>query len=346
MESKSKLIRHAFDTYRIAPFSSWLLGITTGILIAAICALELVVPFSLLFSFPLLILPIIFSSTVQHVLFKGKGKLTVLSSLRSFGFYFTPSFRSSFRFFISLLKGFIVFLATEMIISFVASSILQVTNSGFLDSLNSLYEYLYSENATIDGLNEIILSNDGILFKYICISFLPAIYLAFTFMIYNNSRYSIMIYYQMQFRQVHPRFTKYVYMESLRKKRFAMLGDYLMLNWPLYVLLLIGFAGGSYLGYMWEKDFFTMLACGAISGAVLSTFFLPFYFGNQEAFYDKYASLFNDSTKSVTQFMLASIQRNIELSTEEKERLEQSLVDNRVITDEDESKKKDPDGSE
>ncbi len=345
MESKSKLIKHAYDTYKIAPLSSWLLGITSGLLISAFLALELIAPYSIILIFPLIILPIIFASTLQHVLFKSKGRLTVGSSIRAFGFYFTPTFRGSFRFFISFLKGFIVFLSLEMIVSFIASSILQVTSGAFLDSLNALYEYIYSEEATLGGLNSIIMSNDGVLFKYFCISVFPAFYIASTFFIYNLSRNSIMIYYQMQYRHLNSRFSRFVYAETLRKKRFSMLGDYLLLNWPLYALLLAGFAGGTILGYYWQHDFFTMLACGILAAGVLVTFFLPFYFGNQEALYDKYASTFEESTQNVTRYMLASIQRNIELSNEEKQQLEKNLMDSGIESkEEDEDNKKDPDG--
>ena len=67
-------------------------------------------------------------------------------------------------------------------------------------------------------------------------------------------------------------------------------------------------------------------------------FVFPFYFANQEALYEKYKVYFDTGLKNVTNYMLQNIQRNIDLSNEEKERLEQTFLDDNK---DEESKKKD-----
>ena len=109
MSPRSKLIKDANDAYKVSPLSSWILGITSGVVIAAIIAIDFVAPFLSLLTFPLLALPIVFSATIQHLLFRRGAQLTVRNSLKGFGLYFTPLFRSSFRFFSSLIKSIIVF---------------------------------------------------------------------------------------------------------------------------------------------------------------------------------------------------------------------------------------------
>ena len=69
-----------------------------------------------------------------------------------------------------------------------------------------------------------------------------------------------------------------------------------------------------------------MYAFGILGGSVLTIFFHPFYFGNQEALYDYYADEFAKGTGYVADFLLRSLQNNIELTMEEKEKLEQSLA--------------------
>ena len=254
-------------------------------------------------------------------------------------------FRSSFRFFASLLKSVIVFLAVEMVVSFVASTVFQATGSGLLDSVNAFYAFMNSEETTLDldKLNSILMMNDAVLLKYLIIAVIPSFYLGALFLIYNNSRNSLMIYYQMTHHHMNPRFSRYVYLDSLRGRRTKMLGDYLLLNWPLFLLLVFGFGGGAVIGYFSQRNLTTMLACGNVSAALLVTFLLPFYFGNQEALYDEYAANFENSTKNVTNMMLESIQRNIDLTLEEKQRLEESLS---LKKDEDtESNKKDSEES-
>ena len=131
--------------------------------------------------------------------------------------------------------------------------------------------------------------------------------------------------------------------------------DYWALNWPLYVLLLLGFGGGAYLGYVWGQNYSsfysdvvtTMVSCGFVFGAVGASLFMPFYFSNQEVLFDSYKDEFEVSMNNVTNFMLQNIQRNIDLSNEEKERLKQSLIDTNVTLEDkgDDDNKKDPEGS-
>ncbi len=326
MANKSKLIKHAIDTYKIAPLSSWILGITTGIIITALLALDLVVPFMGVLIYPLMVLPIIFSASIQHTLFKTNGQLSFSSSIKSFGLYFTFPFRGSFRFFSSLLKSILVFLISEFLLSFIISTVLQYTSASFVESINNLYALLNSEGASLNDVNAALYANGGVLFNYACSVLFPPYFLAILFLIYNNSRNSIMIYYQLTHPRINPRAVRYIYFDTVRGWRMQMLGDYLMLNWPLYVLLAIGFGGGATLGYFWQKDLLGMIATGVGVGSLLGTFYLPFYFCNQEALFDAYADRLEGSTKRVTEFMLASLQQNIDISIDEKKKIEESLL--------------------
>lgn len=343
---KNRLIKSAIDTYKIAPISSWILGLTTGILIAAIIAIDLVVPGIVIISFPFIIIPIIFSATLQHIIFKTKGQLTVTSSLKSFTLYYNPNFFGSFSIFSAILKGLIVFLAFEMTISFAASTILQATSTTFADSINALYETVYEYNFTYDDLVNIFNSNGGILFTYLCIVIFPSLFFAIVFMLYNISRSSIIIYYKMSAKNVSNRFAKLVYADVLRHKRMAMFKDYWTLNWPLYVLLTAGFVGGVIGGFFWRGDLVFMLSLGLVSSAALAMFFLPFYFGNQETLYDFYANQFVQSTGNITNFLLNSLQKDIDLSIEEKEKIKNdfSKLNNPLEDEEQNDNKKDPDG--
>ena len=326
MATRSKLIKDALNNYKNAPVSSWILALTTGVIIAALIAVDIAVPMMSVLFYPLLILPIIFSATLQHTLFTTKGQLTFGSSIKSFGLYFTPIFRGSFRFFMSLLKGLIVFLATEMVLSFILTTILQSTWPGFVDSINQLYAILNAENLTIDGINNLFVINHYALLNYAASVMIPSLSLAILFLIYNNSRYSMTIYYQMSHPRFNPRFTRMVYVDTSRTYRGEMLGDYLVLNWPLFVLIAAGFGGGAVLGYFWERNLMTMISVALLCGAGLAMFFLPFYFANQEALFDKYAPRLDESSKKLTAYMLESLQQNIDLSVEEKKRLEESML--------------------
>ena len=66
---------------------------------------------------------------------------------------------------------------------------------------------------------------------------------------------------------------------------------------------------------------------GLVGAAILAAFFLPFYFCNQQAFYDMYAGLYNQVTREVTASIIGNLQSDIEFSEQEKERLEETLSD-------------------
>ena len=338
---ESKLIKHARDTYKIAPVSSWVLGLVTGIIITAIVALDLLVPAMSFILFPFVIVPILFSATMQHVVFKTKEQLTFMSAVRGFGFYYSAEFRGVLRFLINLIKSVILFFAVEMTISFVATSIYQMVNPGYVEAVNKLYEIVNSENLSLESFYSVLEMNGGVLFQYLCVVFFPSIYLSVIFLIYNLSRQSMMIYFKMQHPTVNPRFLAFVYNEALRGRRMKMLGDYLSLQWPLFLLLILGMGGGTYLGYIWKQDLLTMFACGLGGGALLATFFLPFYFANQEALFDLYADEFDKAGSRVASMIISNIQQNIDVNNEEKERLKKSFDDMNPLDDDN---KKDPDG--
>ena len=339
---RSSLKQLARDHYRNAPVSSWILGLTTGILIAAILAIDLLVPTLCIFTFPLIILPIIFAGSLQHVVLNTQGQITMSSSLRAFGLYYRPDFFGCFSYFISLLKSILSFLIIELAISSVTSYIFMYLVPGFSDTVNHFMEILESGSLEIESLNELLEMNGGILFIYSLIVILPSFAFAVIFFIYNISRNSLNIYYRLHTRAANGRLVRYIYKDVVRRNRMRMFKDYLSLNWPLYLILLFGMGGGAAGGFFWTQDLITIITCMLVGGAFLSSFFLPFYFGNQEALYDAYVEEFKISTNNVSQFFLRNLQANIEMTQEEKERLEKSLQ-NMEEPLEDENKK-DPDG--
>ena len=124
MNNESKLTKMAFQNYKAAPLSSWLLGLATAILIAAILAVDLVAPLLCLLTFPLIILPIVFSGILQHIYLRQQGQLTIRGSLVSFGLYFTPIFRGTFRYLFSFLKSIILFIIVLIILLFVCKKLI------------------------------------------------------------------------------------------------------------------------------------------------------------------------------------------------------------------------------
>ena len=345
---RSKLKQQASLYYRHSPGSCWILGLTSGVLIAAIIALDLLVPFFSFITIPFLVIPIIFSATIQHAFLKTDATITMGSSVRTFGLYYKRDFFGTYSIFFNFFKSAITFFIIEMAVSSVLSYILMLTNSQFEASMEAFYNMLSSYEFSYTDIMNALNANNGLLFNYLSICVLPAYFISFLFFIYNLSRYSVMVYYKMHLKRTDSRFAKLVYQFALRGRRTEMLRAYLSLNWPLYLLLLLGFGGGIFLGYYFYQDLMKMFAFGMVGGATLGMFFLPFYFSNMQAFYDMYAPLYKEVTKAVTTSIIGNLQSDIEFSEQEKERLEETLSDaDGPLNDEDEGEdnKKDPEGS-
>ena len=345
--SKSKLKQQASEYYRHSPISCWILGLTSGVLVAAIIALDLLVPCISFLTIPLLVVPILFSAQVQHVMLKTQATITVTSSVRTFGLYFKRDFFGTFSILFNFLKSVIVFLILESAISMVASYIFIVVNPQFQASVNGLYELIYSYEFSYEDIINQLTANNYLLLNFISICVIPSTFIAIIFFIYNLSRYSLMVYYKMHLRRTDSRFAKLVYQFASRGRRMEMFKNYMSLQWPLYVLLVFGFAGGSVFGYFFYYDILKMISFGLVGGALLGAFFLPFYFSNQQAFYDMYAGLYDAVTKEVTTSLIGRLQSDIDLSEQEKERLEETLsdVDGPLNDEGDDDNKKDPEGS-
>ena len=345
--SKSKLKQQASEYYRHSPVSCWILGLTSGVLVAAIIALDLLVPCISFLTIPFLIVPILFSAQVQHVMLKTEATITVTSSLRTFGLYYKRDFFGTFSIIFNFFKSLVVFLVLETTISMAASTIFVILNPQFEASINSLYQLLYSYEFTYEDIINQLNANYYLILKFLSICIIPSVFIALIFFIYNLSRYSLMVYYKMHLRRTDSRFAKLVYQFAMRGRRIEMLRNYLSLQWPLYLLLVIGFAGGSVFGYFFYYDILKMIGFGLVGGALLGAFFLPFYFSNMQAIYDMYAGLYDAVTKEVTTSLIGRLQSDIDLSEQEKERLEETLsdVDGPLNDEGDDDNKKDPEGS-
>ena len=325
--ARSSLKQHAFEYYKNAPVASWILGLTTGIVIAAFVALDLLLPALSFFIFPFLIIPILFSTTLQFISIKTNQQVTMMTSLRGFGLYFRRDFFGSFSYLSALLKAIFTFLVTELMISSIVSFAFMSFFPEFNETVLSFYELLQSEETQLESLNAMFTSESGLMFIYFCIVFFPSMCVAIVYFIYNISRSSIMIYYRLHVRAGNSRLIRYIYNDARRRNMGRMIRDYLSLNWPLYLLIVLGFGGGAVGGYFWQHDLMTMFACSVIGAAFLTSFFFPFYFNNQQAFYDYYVNEFKISTENVSQMLLDNLQANINFSQEEKERLEKTLSD-------------------
>ena len=324
--AQSKLKIEARRNYKYTPLLNWILGIETGLLIAAILALDLLVPFLSALTFPLIVLPIIFSAILQHISLKAVPRLTVKGTVKGFGLYYRRDFFGSFSVIPNLLKSALLFFFLQTVISLLASTFFTVFSSSFNESVQILYQTIMDDSTSMADLENVLTLNGGILLNYLIICFFPAYIVATLFFLYLLSRNTLTIYYKTHFRFFQYRFSGFIYRMVLGGRRFKLLFTHLSLNWPLYLLILTGMVGGAFIGYYWQHDLLIMLALSNVGGALLMTFFLPFFFSNQEAYYDMFIPEFTAASNKFAESILKSGAADSILSQEEKEKI-QRIID-------------------
>lgn len=325
--ARSKLKQQALDNYKKAPLASWILGLTTGLLIAALLALDFILPSIALFLVPLMILPILFSATIQHAMLYGNRPLTVKDAFRGFGVYFRGNNSGSFSFFKSLLFAIISFISIEMLVSAIASTILQYTNPEFVDSLNAFYTMIQEPEFNLNDFNYVLTMNHYVLLNYFCIVIFPSLYISIIVFIYFITRHALTIYFRFNAVNMNNRFINMIYRDMNRRNRKKLMGGYFSLHWPMFVLLIVGFAGGTVGGFFLRQDLLFVITCGVVAPIILVSFYLPFYFPNQEALFDTFGSEFHKSTVNVTNRFIQTLQDDIDISTEQKEELLKKMSD-------------------
>ena len=335
---KSKLKQIAIAQYKISPLASWLIGLKTGLLISAILAIDFIIPMFCFISFPLLIVPILFGSTVEHSLLENKIPLTFRNSLKAFSLYFRQSFFGSFSIIRSFLWSLLVFLGFETMISFVTSQVMQYTSPEFVDAMNTFYSLIEDSSFNMNDLNNVLTMNNYVLLNYACIVLFPSIYAAIIFFIYKITRYAITIYLRSSLGEVNNRFVSYVFRNVTHNNMKKTLRSYFSLHWPLFVLLIIGLVGGTVGGFFIRQDVLFVLTFAIVSASLLVTFYLPFYFSNQEALFTYFDNDFQKGIINITNKLLVDIQKNIDLSNEEKEELEKKISSLNNPLDDEENK--------
>lgn len=325
-ENKNNIFAIRRDLYKRTRLESWILGLTSGLLITAVLCIGIAVPGLQLILFPVICLPIIFSASLSHLFLHKDLEITAKSSVKYAFLYFRGDFVSSFRYWFSLLKGITVFMVSEFVLSFIVSSIMTALNLPLEQAIEDLYALIDSFNVDIEQINAVIYSNGAVLFYYFVSAIIPSLFLGIIFFIYNISRESLSIYLKGKMANTPPKVIQMVMMFAKRGHRMEMVKDYLGLTWPLYVLIAVGLVGGFTLSKIFLTDNILLLIVYAmIFAAFLATFYLPIYFPSMEAMLEKYGKLHDESLTQVMDMFMRNVQANFEYTKAEKERIEKAI---------------------
>ena len=322
----SKLISASREKFKVNPIAFICLGVLFCVFAALCVALSLLVPFLGAVAVVLLLFPLLCGVVIQSSSLEYFDKVSFKNISAFSARYYSPQFSGSFRLLWCLLRGFIVTVASSFIVTLVVCGIAKGLYPQTFDTcFNALMGYLTNVNSTTEDLNALLTMENG--FVGNCLLFIESISVAFGIFVFviSVSFNALGVYFRMLLKPTGLMFGKYSINTAINTNRKALFKDFLLLNWPLIVLLLLGMVGGFLISIFVFQDLVIAVDVGLIFSFVLLMFFAPKYLANMNALFDKYKFLIvigiNDSIKKT----IEKIQRTVDLSTEDKERIEEAL---------------------
>lgn len=327
-KARNPLLEDSLQTYKKHPGTSWVLSLAYGTFAALILLVCFwMMGFSLLL-IPLVILPALFATYVAHFLLEQKQMVTFGAYTSYFFNYFRRKYRSSFRFFSSLMWCLLFGLLASFIFGTIAYFVVtNIDRAGFESAEQAIIEAAQDASIFINygSLKDLLGENYYIFSLYTALSLLPPVFVMWFVFFYHISRNSLSIYLRLHIKNADPIYIQALYRYTYMSHKSQINRDYWYLNWPLYLLMFVGFIAGVFLSSLKTFDVDILIIGGLIGANVLPVFFYPFYFANMESMFKKWKRAFQNSSLIIAQNQLKALQKNIIISEEEKNALEEKL---------------------
>ena len=206
-------------------------------------------------------LPLMFAFERAVLVLREENVLSLRTIFSGVKTYFTSRFISTYSFFKTVIRTLLWGLLFAVLIFFIMYGIFKGNNIlQFNDMVN---EFISLKNLDSNAV-------EAIFNKYrTCVNFFMTWFtIAANFVIYliffhYINKHSTHLFMETSPYGDNPRYAKMLFRQFLKERRFEFLGKYFLLQWPLYLLFVIGMLLGGYLGSLYAFD-----------GLIISTFAL------------------------------------------------------------------------
>ena len=312
------LYRLSREKYRKNGLVSYIIMFFVAALACAFVAINLWVPYLFYFTVPFIILPIFFAGQAAIVIIRDGDTLTLGGFFKMFFVYFSEHFRSTFRTIKSLLFSLIFYggvLITSTVVVFI--TFYQLNYLGFATFINQISSLNIVSTEELNALlNKYSYCLDMF---FVCTSY-PSMSVLSLMFIYFTSKHSVSMFYRLNNYKVTGTYIMTLHSNVMSNYRKQYLRYYGTLNWPFYVLLLGGFALGSYIGYLYHLDQYSLYTFGMMI-SLFSSYFLfgPNYLANKEAIYEALKDAYEEENKVLSSSIVTSLQDLLTKMGQQKE---------------------------
>lgn len=253
--------------------------------------------------------------------------------------YFSVPYRGAFKMWLGFLKAMLAFFGVMLVVSALMSGLAPVIWPDFNDTINNFYSLLESGSA-----NEIFhfMQESDTLIQYTTLSSSIVFGGAFVMFLHHCLVYGLNCYSRLLFPKAGRNFSDTIFRQTLRSERASFSKAYYGTMWPIYLLLIIGYAGGVALGVYFQWDLVYVLAVSMALSITLALLYFPFYGVGIACIADDIRPATLRMSTRMAQQSLDQLRAMQSLSQEEIESLENMLRGfNEKIPPEDESPKDD-----
>lgn len=305
-----ELFKKSIESYKKHPLTSWILAIFCGLVLSGLVILCMLDTLLLIVVVPFILLPFLFACYMLHLGLGYDSTLTLTNFFKFFGMFFKRPFNGSFNFFRSLLKYLIASLICEALFGLVAYIVcVSINEAMFYQMFNTFMELVLSSEGIVDL--QLALGDSYTMYLiFMNVSTIPASIVAFIYFVYNIVFYSGTIYLRASLRKLNGRFIDMVFKYTHKEIAKTYKKDFIALEWPLFVLLVVGAIVGSLIPLLFTSDTMIITLSGVAGGLLLMTFYLPFHFSNMETLYSKYEDSFKYGITSLTEKLMNDFQRH------------------------------------
>ena len=286
--------------------------------------LNLLFDWTYLFVVPLVILPTLFSFQRAIILLREEDTLSFSVVFSGYRQYFSSRFSSTYSFFNTLLRLLIIFAITYLT-SFTITFIVFLSTNYL--GMKDVYNEINSMEYTLERINILIDDYQDLFKAFRFYSTFPPLFIISVSALFFFSRNSISYFMRISSVNYSGRYISSIHRLMIKNNSKAFYKAYFSLNYPLYILYILSFALGGYVGYLIHRDFNYILTFALAFSLFISLAIFGFkYFANKEALYygfvEEYAEV-DDMIKKARDDQLAEIKRK----EEEYQKLMKELED-------------------
>lgn len=330
-----ELRRASYKKHASHRINSWSIGILCGLFCGGVVLLDLFVPMLTLFTVPLLILPCIFACALMSGILNEGGQLTVGNFFKSFLAFFRPPFNSSFNWIKNFLKTLLLTIIVGILSLIAVYTVFSIIyKDAFFTAINNVYEVYMAEETTIEELYDSLLANDALVWKLLIFAVEPTFFFGVFTYLFFLGRESSSIYLRVRLSSRHPYFLRDVTAETISRTGKEYNKCYIGLNFPLYILFVIGIVVGVIIcGF----DYLEPLKCltvGVAIGFGLCSLFFPFYFDNNETLYNAFEEEYKKSCSICIEKLIKRMEYVTDMSDEMKNKVREEMNNTDPLRDE------------